>query len=55
MKSRRENVKRAVSVGRNGETPVKPYEHTAIWRFGVSGRNGGAIRVCSRLFMNDAR
>ena len=55
MMGRREKVKRAVSVGRNGETPVKLYRHTAIWRFCVSGRNGDAIRVCSRLFMNNAR
>ncbi len=55
MKNRRENAKRAVSVGRSGETPVKLYRHTAIWRFCVSDQNGDAIRVCNRLFMNNAR
>jgi hypothetical protein len=48
MKSRRENVKRAVSVGRNGETPVKLYEHTAIWRFGPQWRCDSRLQQAIR-------
>ena len=45
---RRETPESAVRVGRIGETPLKPYRHTAMWRFADSSGPGGAIRRCSR-------